>query len=607
VGWLSRRQRSRNKFRRIAVDVAAHDISRHRRALGLVRCAQSISLRFARIDLRRALTADLACCPRRVDARRSTHASRCFPAAVDRRHGTRCASNLETPHQHRSLEIRHRTSRGRGETNRAVLRYSAIMTSDPASHGYRSPLETRNASVAMRTIWSDHHRFTTWRQVWLALAQSQMELSLGPTSAQVEAIRRVLNLIDLDAAAKHEQRLRHDVMAHVHTLGDQATAARAILHLGATSQDVVCNADALLQREALTLIATRLARVIDRLGSFAKKWRELPVVGFTHYQAAQPLTMGRRATLWAQEFTIALGEIEMRIASLKMRGLRGATGTQASFLTLCGGDPKRVDQLERRFAEIFWGNADALWPLTSQTYPRLWDAQMLSSLAVSACAVHKCANDIRLLCNLREVDEPFEAEQIGSSAMPYKRNPMRCERATGLARFVISLTHNAYDTASTQWLERTLDDSSNRRLSIPESFLALDGALEVMANVAGGLVVYPGQCAARLQAEMPFMATEEILLAAVARGVDRQVAHESLRRHSQAAAQRIKGDGAPNDLLSRLEGDPLFQSIDMNALMNAQKFIGRSVEQTDSFLHSTVDPIRARYATALQENPDLRV
>ncbi len=481
------------------------------------------------------------------------------------------------------------------------------MTPDPASHGYRSPLETRNASEKMRAIWSEHHRFSTWRRVWLALAQAQMELALGPTADQVEAIRRVLDSVDLDAAAKHEQRLRHDVMAHVHALGDQATAARAILHLGATSQDVVCNADAVIQREALALIATRLARVIDRLGSFAQKWRELPVLGFTHYQPAQPLTMGRRAALWAQEFVVALGEVEQRLASLRLRGLRGATGTQASFLALCGGDANRVDQLERRFAELFWGSSDSLWSLTSQTYPRIWDAQMLSSLAVGACAVHKTANDIRLLCNLREVDEPFESEQIGSSAMPYKRNPMRCERATGLARFVISLTHNAYDTASTQWLERTLDDSSNRRLSLPEAFLALDGALEVMANVSAGLVVYPGQCSARLEAELPFMATEEILLAAVAKGVDRQEAHEQLRKHSQVAAQRIKGEGAHNDLLTRLAKDPLFAGIQFGSIVNASQFVGRSIEQTDRFVRETIDPIRARYAQTLREEPSLRV
>ncbi len=434
-----------------------------------------------------------------------------------------------------------------------------------------------------------------------------MELGLGPTAEQVEAIRRVLDSVDLDAAAKHEQRLRHDVMAHVHALGDQAVAARAILHLGATSQDVVCNADAVLQREALTLLATRFARVIDRLGIFATKWRELPVLGFTHYQPAQPLTMGRRAALWAQEFVVGLTEIESRLSALRLRGLRGATGTQASFLALCGGDPVRVDQLERRFAEIFWGDSTSLWSLTSQTYPRIWDAQMLSSLAVGACAVHKTANDIRLLCNLREVDEPFESEQIGSSAMPYKRNPMRCERATGLARFVISLTHNAYDTSSTQWLERTLDDSSNRRLSIPESFLALDGALEVMANVAGGLVVYPGQCAARLAAELPFMATEEILLAAVSKGLDRQMAHERLRQHSQAAAHAIKSQGAPNDLLARLSQDDYFAHLDFGSIVNASQFVGRSIEQTDHFVQRVIGPIRARYAPTLSQEPTLRV
>ena len=246
--------------------------------------------------------------------------------------------------------------------------------------------------------------------------------------------------------------------------------------------------------------------------------------------------MGRRATLWAQEFVIALDEIEMRRDALKLRGLRGATGTQASFLTLCGGDPKRVDQLERRFAEIFWGNANALWPMTSQTYPRIWDAQMLSSLAIGACAVHKCANDIRLLCNLREVDEPFESEQIGSSAMPYKRNPMRCERATGLARFVIGLAPVAMATASEQWLERTLDDSSARRLSLPEAFLALDGALDVMINVLGGLVVNESVITNRLQNELPFVATEDILIAAVRAGVNREKAHDAIRRHALAAA-----------------------------------------------------------------------
>ncbi len=481
------------------------------------------------------------------------------------------------------------------------------MTANAASHGYRSALETRNASVPMRAIWSDHARFASWRRIWMALAKAQMELGLGPTAAQVTAIEKVLETIDLDSAAKHEQRLRHDVMAHVHTLGDQAPEARAIVHLGATSQDVVCNSDALLQRAALTLTAGRIARVIDRLGTFATKWRDLPCLGFTHFQPAQPLTVGRRAALWGQEFVIALDEVESRLAGLKLRGLRGATGTQASFLTLCGGDPKKVDRLERRFAELLDWPSDRLWTLTSQTYPRMADAQLLSSLAIGACAIHKVANDVRLLCNLHELDEPCEADQIGSSAMPYKRNPMRCERATGLARFVISLAHNGYDTASTQWLERTLDDSANRRLSIPEAFLALDGALEVMANVAGGLVVYPHACEARLRAELPFLATEEIMLAAVARGADRQDAHERIRTHARAAAQRVKGEGAPNDLLERLKSDPMFAKVDLGSVLDARQYIGRCAEQVDTFVGSVVAPIRARYSAALVADPELRV
>lgn len=459
----------------------------------------------------------------------------------------------------------------------------------------------------MRSIWSDHARFSNWRRVWLALAKAQMELSLGPTSAQVEAISRVLETIDLPAAAEHERRLRHDVMAHVHTLGDQAPVARAIIHLGATSQDVVCNADALSQRAALHLIAQRLARVVDRFGTLATTWRAEPCLGFTHFQPAQPLTVGRRAALWGQEFAVALMEVEARRDALLLRGLRGATGTQASFVSLCGGDLAKVDQLERRFVELLGWPAGKTWKVTSQTYPRVWDAQMLSSLAIAACAVHKTANDIRLLANLREVDEPCEADQIGSSAMPYKRNPMRCERATGLARFVISMAHNAYDTAATQWLERTLDDSSNRRLSIAEAFLALDGALEIMANVAGGLVVYPHSCRARLAAELPFLATEEVMLAAVAQGADRQEAHERIRTHAKAAAHRVKGEGAANDLLERLALDPMFARIDLKQAIDARAFIGRSIEQTDAFVRDVVDPVRHRYGDVLAHEPELRV
>lgn len=476
--------------------------------------------------------------------------------------------------------------------------------------GYRSPLETRNATAAMRAIWSEHRRFTTWRRVWLALAQAQSELGLHVTQEQVDAIRAQVECVDIAAAARHERRLRHDVMAHVHALADQAPVARAIIHLGATSQDIVCNADALLQRDALQLVAGRLARVIDRLATFAAAHRDLPVLGFTHYQPAQPLTMGRRAAQWAQEFATALHEIEHRIASLRLRGLRGATGTQASFLSLCGGDRGKVDALERRFTELLTGESASTcstWPLTTQTYPRLWDAQMLSSLATAAAAVHKCANDIRLLCNLREVDEPFESEQIGSSAMPYKRNPMRCERATGLARFVMCMPQNALDTAATQWLERTLDDSANRRLSIPEAFLALDGALEVMADVCGGLVVHPLQCARRIEAELPFLATEEFILASVARGGDRQQAHEAIRKHAQDTTAHMKATGAANDLVARLGGDLAFRGIDLGALLKPERFVGRSAEQVDRFLADVVAPIRARFGGLIADAPELRV
>jgi adenylosuccinate lyase len=473
--------------------------------------------------------------------------------------------------------------------------------------GYRSPLETRNATAAMRSIWSEHRRFTTWRRVWLALAQAQSELGLGVTREQVDAIRAQVERVDIAAAVRHEQRLRHDVMAHVHALADQAPAARSIIHLGATSQDIVCNADAILQRDALRLIAGRLARVIDRLATFAATHRDLPVLGFTHYQPAQPLTMGRRAAQWAQDFATALRDIEQRLAALCLRGLRGATGTQASFLSLCGGDRSKVDALERRFTELLAGESVATWPLTAQTYPRLWDAQVLSSLALAAAAVHKCANDIRLLCNLRELDEPFESEQIGSSAMPYKRNPMRCERATGLARFVMCMPQNALDTAATQWLERTLDDSSNRRLSIPEAFLALDGSLEVMADVCGGLVVHPLQCARRIEAELPFLATEEFILAAVARGGDRQHAHEAIRRHAQDTAANMKATGAANDLVARLGTDAAFRGIDLVALLRPERFVGRSAEQVDRFIAEVAAPIRSRYKSEIADKPALRV
>ena len=477
---------------------------------------------------------------------------------------------------------------------------------DPHS-GYRSPLESRNASERMRSAWSARRKFGAWRRIWLALAEAQHELGLPVTAAQVAELRAHLDDIDFDAAERHEARLRHDVMAHVHAFGDAAPGARGIIHLGATSQDVVCNADTLVLHDALGIVADKLARAVDRASRFAAEHRALPTLGWTHYQPAQPTTVGKRATLWAQDLAIALGEVERCRDGLRLRGLRGATGTQASYLGLLGGDAGRVDELERRFAEKLGWPAGRMWQVCGQTYPRLVDAQVLGALAIAAAAIHKCCNDLRLLANLKEVEEPFEKEQIGSSAMAYKRNPMRCERATGLARFVMNLSGNALDTAATQWFERTLDDSSNRRLTLPEGFLALDGALDILANVLGGLVVHRATIKAHLDAELPFMASEDILLAATARGADRQEAHEVIRRHSQAAAHAVKSEGKPNDLLARLRTEPMFGGMDLERLLDASAYVGRAPEQVDRFVAEVAEPIRARYRAALAEEPRLRV
>ena len=459
----------------------------------------------------------------------------------------------------------------------------------------------------MREIFSPHRKFLTWRKIWLALAESQRDLGLPITEQQLTALRENLEPIDFAQAAEHERRLRHDVMAHVHTFGDAAPDARGILHLGATSQDVVCNADILVQRDAVDLIIMKLARVVDRLGTFAHTWRELPTLGWTHFQPAQPTTVGKRATLWAQDFAESLSEIEARKAGLRLRGMRGATGTQASFLALFDRDASKVDELERLMATRLGWDSDSTWAVSGQTYPRLADAQLLSSLAVAAAAVHKCCNDLRLLANLREVEEPFEKDQIGSSAMAYKRNPMRCERATGLARFVMSLAKNGLDTAATQWMERTLDDSANRRLSIPESFLALDGALDIMVNVTSGLVVHPAVVQGRLANELPFIATEDLLMDAVRRGGDRQEIHEVIRKASMEASRRVKEDGLPNNLLEQLKADPAFKDTPFEQLLDPSRYVGRAPEQVDGFISDVVEPIRAKYRDTLHANVDLHV
>ena len=477
----------------------------------------------------------------------------------------------------------------------------------PSPHDrYESPLVTRNASEAMLRLFSARHKFGLWRRLWLELARAEKELGLDRISD--EALRQMearLDDIDFARAADWEKRLRHDVMAHVHAFEEVAPAAKGIIHLGATSQYVVDNADLMIMRDALRQVAQRLASAIDALATFAAKWKDLPTLGYTHFQPAQLTTVGKRATLWAQDLAIDLEEIEHRIATLRFRGVKGTTGTQASFLSLFDGDHEKVKRLDRLVTERF-GFA-ASFEVTGQTYPRKVDAQIVSDLAGVAASVHKLCNDIRLLAGMKQLEEPFEAEQVGSSAMAYKRNPMRCERATGLSRFVISLAANPLQTAAEQWFERTLDDSSNKRLCIPEAFLALDGALQIVVNVARGLVVYPKTIEAAVAAELPFMATEEILMAAVKAGGDRQDLHELIRRHSQAAAEQVKMEGKPNDLLDRLAAEPAFRRVNLSAVTDPRLFIGRAAQQVEDFVRVVVQPIRSQYAGNLAEAVELKV
>ena len=471
---------------------------------------------------------------------------------------------------------------------------------------YESPLATRNASPEMLRLFSPAHKFGLWRRLWLELARAEREL--GVTRISDEALRQMeakLDDIDFDRAADWEKRLRHDVMAHVHTFEEAAPAAKGIVHLGATSQFVVDNADLIVMRDAMRLLAARLAAAIDALANFAMKWKDLPTLGYTHFQPAQLTTVGKRATLWAYDLAIDLEELEFRLSNLRFRGVKGTTGTQASFLALFQGNHEKCDQLDRAVTQRF--GFDSSYPVTGQTYPRKVDAQVVSTLAGIAASAHKFANDVRLLAGLKQVEEPFEAEQVGSSAMAYKRNPMRCERATGLARFVISLTSSPLMTAAEQWLERTLDDSSNRRLSIPEAFLATDGILMIVVNVARGLVVYPKTIEAAVMAELPFMATEEILMAGVRAGGDRQDLHERLRRHSLAAAEQVKQHGRPNDLIERLRGDAAFAPVNLDEVLDARRHVGRAPQQVDAFVRDVVEPIRQRYAGEIARAVELKV
>ena len=552
---------------------------------------------------------------------------------------------------------------------------------------YQSPLAGRYASDEMQTIWSARHKFGIWRKIWLAVAQAQHECGLPVTQEQIDELSANLDVTDEDiaSAAKYEAELRHDVMAQVHAWGDRCPNARGIIHLGMTSQDINDNCELILLHEAEVCLSRSYGRFLIAAGNFAERTKSIPTLGFTHYQPAQPTTVGRRCAQWMYDLMNAglmrpnyyddpmLGGSE----GARLRGLRGATGTQASFLALFDNDAERVQRVEalfvnnlRRefgwedrgldqvieeetelmgggFVDDFEGMIDVeafgkateegdletvskifeqddakqaevradgprrylrsyTYELCSQTYPRIHDTAVVSRLAAVCAVLHKAATDIRLLSNRKELDEPFAAKQIGSSAMPYKRNPMRCERVCGLARFVWNLVGNTYDTAATQWLERTLDDSANRRLTLPEAFLATDACLSIMTNVMSGLIVHEATVRKNLMAELPFMASENLMMEAVKRGKDRQEVHEAIRQHAQLAGSRVKDEGADNDLIERLRSEPLLEGVDLDAALDPSKYVGLAVEQTEAFINEYIAPLRERYGDQ-QDTEDLKL
>jgi len=540
----------------------------------------------------------------------------------------------------------------------------ASTTANSPHDRYQSPLAGRYASDEMQTIWSARHKFGIWRKIWLAVAEAQHECALPVSKEQIEELRANLGVTDEDlaSAARYESELRHDVMAQVHAWGDRCPKARGIIHLGMTSQDINDNCELILLHQAFEVIEERIAALLIATGEFAEKWKATPTLGFTHYQPAQPTTVGRRAAQWAYDLLEHTSWNSLVDGVNKLRGLRGATGTQASFLALCGGDAKRVRDLEVSFFGHLgrlieytdslehkgWWESEAsikakydrridrakmngaspeildriqaerdswlqytdedrrdefkpaylgrhAFALTGQTYPRVVDCRVVAELASICAVLHKTATDIRLLSNRKELDEPFAEKQIGSSAMPYKRNPMRCERVCGLARFVWNLVGNTYDTAATQWLERTLDDSANRRLTLPEAFLATDACLNIMTNVMSGLIVHEATVRKNLMAELPFMASENLMMEAVKHGKDRQEVHEAIRQHAQLAGSRVKDEGAENDLIDRLRNEPLLEGVDLDAALEPSKYIGLAVEQTEAFIRDNIEPLREKY------------
>ena len=479
------------------------------------------------------------------------------------------------------------------------------MTNSKLKTKYASPLVERNASKEMAEFFGAQKKFSTWRWLWLELARAQKKLGLPIKQIQIDQMAKHLDDIDFNRATRYEAKFRHDVMAHIHTFADAAPKAAPIIHLGATSCFVADNADLIIMRDALRLTVAKLAAVINLLAKFAKKHRSLVTLGFTHFQPAQLTTVGKRATLWCYEFVMDLQEIEHRLDILPFRGVKGTTGTQASFLALFDGSHNKVKQLDKMVAATF--GFKKICAVTGQTYQRKIDTLIVNTLASIAQSAHKLCNDLRLLANLKEIEEPFEKSQVGSSAMAYKRNPMRAERATALSRLVLSLASSPPMTASEQWFERTLDDSANRRVVIPEAFLAVDGILEILTNVAGALVVYPKVIAAHVAAELPFMATENILMAAVKTGGNRQTLHEKIGQHSHAAAEQVKKFGKPNDLLERLKADAAFSKLDFKKVLDPKSYIGRAPQQVDEFTRDVITPIRRKYRKELNRKVMLEV
>lgn len=472
---------------------------------------------------------------------------------------------------------------------------------------YENPLISRYASKEMARLFSDDIKFRTWRKLWVALAECEKELGLDISDEQISEMKRYENDINYEVAAEREKAVRHDVMAHVYAFGEQCRQAKPIIHLGATSCYVGDNTDLIVMHEALKAIEIKIVNVIDRLSRFALKYKDMPTLGFTHFQPAQLTTVGKRATLWIQDLLMDLTEVKNILKGYKLRGVKGTTGTAASFLSLFDGDSEKVKKLDAMVCEKLGFSLS--FAVTGQTYPRKFDTIVLNALSLIAQSAYKFSNDIRLLQSLKEIEEPFEDEQIGSSAMAYKRNPMRSERMGSLARYLISLPINAAVTSSTQWFERTLDDSANRRIVIPQGFLAADAILNLYMNITSGLVVYENVISSRIKQELPFMATETILMEAVKRGGDRQELHETIRKYSMQAAERVKMRGEGNNLIDLIKSDKSFKlsADEIDDLLDPVKFTGCAALQTQDFIGEFVSPLLKKYEARLGMKDDVRV